>query len=189
MRTPGPILLASLALLSIAGCGRDATAPLAPAARVAAAGGLFTEIIPPAEDSVAPGYGGPCGGIEYERFEYDPATGTEYVVCADTTADTTTWRSDCPALEPGEAARPTCPTPPPPPPPTTQPAPTTTTPSQPAPTPPPPSPIVPQDSVESGYGSDPTGGIEYRDFEYEPDTGTEYVATPDTTPPPPAPKP
>lgn len=37
-------------------------------------------------DSVQAGYG--CestGGIEYECFEYEPCTGTEYVVCPDTT--------------------------------------------------------------------------------------------------------
>jgi hypothetical protein len=34
--------------------------------------------------------------------------------------------------------------------------------------------------VQSGYGSGSTGGLEYETFEYEPETGTEYVATPDT---------
>ena len=42
-------------------------------------------------------------------------------------------------------------------------------------------PPVPEDSVVGGYGSGPTGGIEYTEFEYEPETGTEYVVTPDTT--------
>ncbi|HEX6747038.1 MAG TPA: hypothetical protein VF092_07040 [Longimicrobium sp.] len=37
-----------------------------------------------------------------------------------------------------------------------------------------------EDSVISGYGSPATGGIEYETFEYDPATGTEYVATPDT---------
>ncbi len=50
------------------------------------------------------------------------------------------------------------------------------------------------DSVCAGYGSGSTGGIEYECFEYEPETGTEYVVTPDTNvtnppPPPPAPRP
>ncbi|HEX6370697.1 MAG TPA: hypothetical protein VF006_17375 [Longimicrobium sp.] len=50
------------------------------------------------------------------------------------------------------------------------------------------------DSVVAGYGCESTGGIEYECFEYDPCTGTEYVACPDTTtppppPPPPAPKP
>jgi hypothetical protein len=52
--------------------------------------------------------------------------------------------------------------------------------------------IAPEDSVCSGYGSGSTGGIEYECFEYEPETGTEYVVTPDTnvtTPPPPPPAP
>ncbi|HEU0014630.1 MAG TPA: hypothetical protein VFQ45_13155 [Longimicrobium sp.] len=57
-------------------------------------------------------------------------------------------------------------------------APTSPTP----PPPPPPGPTTPEDSVQSGYGSGSTGGIEYQNFEYEPETGTEYVATPDTTP-------
>ncbi|HEU0054607.1 MAG TPA: hypothetical protein VFQ39_15575, partial [Longimicrobium sp.] len=35
------------------------------------------------------------------------------------------------------------------------------------------------DSVSSGYGSESTGGIEYQQFEYDPETGTEYVATAD----------
>jgi hypothetical protein len=35
---------------------------------------------------VQAGYGnGSTGGIEYDRFEYDPETGTETVVTADTT--------------------------------------------------------------------------------------------------------
>jgi hypothetical protein len=49
---------------------------------------------------------------------------------------------------------------------------------------------ISSDSVCAGYGSGSTGGIEYECFEYEPETGTEYVVTPDTnetTPPPPAP--
>lgn len=39
---------------------------------------------------------------------------------------------------------------------------------------------VSSDSVVAGYGSCSTGGIEYQNFEYEPETGTEYVVTPDT---------
>ena len=38
------------------------------------------------------------------------------------------------------------------------------------------------DSVSAGYGSGSTGGLEYETFEYEPETGTEYAATCDTTP-------
>jgi len=38
------------------------------------------------------------------------------------------------------------------------------------------------DSVAAGYGSCCTGGLEYEEFEYESETGTEYVATCDTTP-------
>ena len=40
---------------------------------------------------------------------------------------------------------------------------------------------TPEDSVQAGYGCCPTGGIEYTEFEYDPATGTEYVATCDTT--------
>jgi len=51
----------------------------------------------------------------------------------------------------------------------------------PPPPPPPPTPIVPEDSVVGGYGSESTGGAEHLPFEYEPEAGTEYVVTPDTT--------
>jgi hypothetical protein len=49
------------------------------------------------------------------------------------------------------------------------------------PPPPPPPPPVPEDSVVGGYGSGSTGGLEYETFEYEPETQTEYVVTPDTS--------
>jgi hypothetical protein len=52
----------------------------------------------------------------------------------------------------------------------------------PAPAPPPPPSPTCYDSVYTGYGSGSTGGLEYESFEYEPETGTEYVATCDTTP-------
>jgi hypothetical protein len=50
-----------------------------------------------------------------------------------------------------------------------------------APTPPPPPPptTTESDSVQSGYGSESTGGIEYQEFEYDPETGTETVVTSD----------
>lgn len=40
------------------------------------------------------------------------------------------------------------------------------------------------DSVQSGYGTESTGGLEYESFEYDPETGTETVVTddPDATP-------
>jgi hypothetical protein len=55
------------------------------------------------------------------------------------------------------------------------------TPPPPTPPPPPPPPIVPEDSVVGGYGTESTGGTEHLPFEYEPETGTEYVVTPDTS--------
>ncbi|WP_325310628.1 multicopper oxidase domain-containing protein [Longimicrobium sp.] len=39
------------------------------------------------------------------------------------------------------------------------------------------------DSVQAGYGNDAQGGIQYDIFEYDPDTGTEYVATSDPNAP------
>ena len=66
----------------------DATAPAAPAAagapRLVLAVGVDTTTKRTCSDSVAAGYGNECtGGICYERFEYDPETGTEYVVTCD----------------------------------------------------------------------------------------------------------
>src|SRR5687767_13224984 len=51
----------------------------------------------------------------------------------------------------------------------------------PAPTPPPPPPPTPTetDSVQGGYGNESTGGIDYQEFEYDPETGTETVVTED----------
>ncbi|HEX2205349.1 MAG TPA: hypothetical protein VHG91_18715 [Longimicrobium sp.] len=43
-------------------------------------------------------------------------------------------------------------------------------------------PIEPEDSVCSGYGCEPTGGIGYECFEYDPATQTEYVCTDDPDP-------
>jgi hypothetical protein len=58
-------------------------------------------------DSVQAGYGCEAtGGIEYECFEYDPCTGTEYVVCPDTTT-----APPPPPPPPPPAPKPTSPTP------------------------------------------------------------------------------
>ena len=43
-------------------------------------------------------------------------------------------------------------------------------------------PVEPEDSVCSGYGCPPTGGIGYECFEYDPATQTEYVCTEDPDP-------
>ena len=49
-------------------------------------GGTSTLPYTASTDSVISGYGCEAtGGLEYECFEYDPCTGTEYVVCPDTT--------------------------------------------------------------------------------------------------------
>lgn len=103
-------------------------------------------------DSVQAGYGCPAtGGLEYECFEYEPCTGTEYVVCPDTTVN------DDPEFIG------------PPAPPKTG---STSGGSTGGTT-------APQDSVTSGYGNESTGGIDYDRFEYDPETGTEPVVTPD----------
>lgn len=166
MRTSRPILFAAAALALAAACNGDVTAPGGPTIAGSPATPSVAPLLstaPAEEDSVIGGYGCPStGGIDYLPFEYDPETGTEY--CA--TTDTTTAP----------------PPPPPPPPPTTSPAPTTTTTSPTTTTtttPPPPPPPTTQDSVVSGYGSDATGGIDYKVFEYDPDTRTEYVPTVD----------
>lgn len=131
MRTFRFVLLAS-AGLAFASCGRDVTAPDAATPGSPSSLSPFFAGATADTDSVIAGYG--CestGGLDYECFEYDPCTGTEYVVCPDTT---------------------TAPPPPPPPPP---PAPKPTSPTPTAPTP------TTRDSVISGYGSGGTGGIEY----------------------------
>lgn len=97
MRTPRPILLASAAaaVLLAAACSGDVTAPGSPTI----AGDETPEpTLSPffvvagrdttGTDSVIGGYGSnPCGGLDYHEFEYEPDTGTEYVVCPDTTVD------------------------------------------------------------------------------------------------------
>lgn len=150
-------LLAAAALAVTAACGRDVTAPGGPSV----AGPFFTAIDTTADpDSVIGGYGcEPTGGLDYRCFEYEPCTGTEYVVTPDTLCE----KREMETTEPRSLL-----------------SPTVTADTTPAPPPAPtPSPIVPQDSVIGGYGSGSTGGLEYDDFEYDPRTGTEYVATPD----------
>jgi hypothetical protein len=103
MRTPRPILLASAAaaMLIAAACNGDVTAPSSPTPVRPFFTAADTGV---SSDSIIAGYG--CettGGLDYECFEYDPCTGTEYVVCPDTT------------------------TPPPPPPPPSSPTPTSPT--------------------------------------------------------------
>ncbi|MBW3572621.1 MAG: hypothetical protein KY467_16075 [Gemmatimonadetes bacterium] len=114
MRTPRSVLLASLGVLAIAGCGREAATPVGP-------GALFSD-----SDSL---------------WRLDPA-------------DTTTWAGDCSTLESSEASYPTfCRD-------TTSSSTssyistaaiaTTKTDT-----------TVGEDSMQSGYGSPSTGGIEY----------------------------
>lgn len=97
MRTSRPILLASaaVAVLVAAACSRDADAPAGPTIAGVApspvAGLFLTSAVPDTtdRDSVIGGYGSnPCGGLDYVGFEYEPETGTEYVVCADSTGAT-----------------------------------------------------------------------------------------------------
>lgn len=90
MRAIRPILLASTAatVLVAAACSRDASAPVGPTiAGAPSVSPFFTAATDTtSSDSVIAGYG--ChatGGLEYECFEYEPCTGTEYVVCPDTT--------------------------------------------------------------------------------------------------------
>lgn len=123
-------------------------------------------------DSVIGGYGcNPTGGLDYPCFEYEPCTGTEYVVCPDTTVDDP---DPSPTPTPTPAPGPTSPTLAAPTTGTTSGSTTgTTSGSTPGGT-------TTQDSVQSGYGSGSTGGIDYDRFEYDPETGTEPVV-PDTT--------
>ena len=165
------ITIGAFATVAAAACAGAPTAP-EPAAQLPADalfsvdGGLTTT----ESDSVVGGYGTTgTGGLEYTCFEYDPATQTEYVVSDD--PDAMSKGMICTSTSEPEIASP----PPPPPAPT---GPSKYVAGSSGPTPPPP---APEDSVQSGYGSGSTGGIEYEGFEYEPETGTEYVATPDTT--------
>lgn len=153
--------IAAAALVISAACNGDVTAPGGPAV---GSGPSFTAIDTTADpDSVIGGYGcEPTGGLDYKCFEYEPCTGTEYVVTPDTTCE----KREMETTEPRSLL-----------------APTVTADTTPAPAPAPrASPIVPQDSVIGGYGSGSTGGLEYDDFEYDPETGTEYVTTPDRDP-------
>lgn len=96
LRRAGLVLGTLAAAWLAAACADSATAPAAPSAP-----SLTAAPVAP-EDSVCSGYGcPPTGGIEYECFEYDPATQTEYVCTEDpypggkgliSTGDTTTIR-------------------------------------------------------------------------------------------------
>lgn len=148
MRTPRPILLASAAaaLLVAAACSRDAATPASPTILGAASLSPFytagTDTT--STDSVVAGYGcSPTGGLDYQCFEYEPCTGTEYVVCPDTTTDdpspaptatasgTASTDSTSGGSTGGTSGGSTGGT------------------------------TTPEDSVQSGYGSGSTGGIEY----------------------------
>jgi hypothetical protein len=77
-------------VLFAAWCSRDVTAPGGPT--IAGSPNLSPLFSTAADttstDSVIGGYGcNPTGGLEYQCFEYEPCTGTEYVVCPDTTVD------------------------------------------------------------------------------------------------------
>ena len=88
---PGLALLpfAAACLVAAAACSRDVSGPADPATRPSDVRLTATETCSPA-DSVQSGYGCcPTGGIEYTEFEYDPATGTEYVPSCDTTGTQT----------------------------------------------------------------------------------------------------
>ncbi|HEX6040600.1 hypothetical protein [Longimicrobium sp.] len=170
MRTPRPILLASAAavVLLAAACSGDAASPAGPTtAGSSSVHPFFTAAADTTgTDSIIGGYGsGPCLPLD---FDYEPHTGTDYVVCPDTTTDSE------PGLLPTAPgpSRLTAPTPG-----TTTGGSTTGESSTGGST-------TTTDSVQAGYGNGSTGGIEYDRFEYDPETGTETVATPDTTPKP-----
>ena len=86
MRTPRPTLFATALLLAAACTDAAPDGPTIVGAPSPSIAPFFsTAPLPAEEDSVHAGYGGPCtGGLEYEVFEYDPETGTEYIVCSDT---------------------------------------------------------------------------------------------------------
>lgn len=155
-----PILLASAAaaVLVAAACSRDVTAPGGPTiagSPVSPVAGLFS-VSPTADttgtDSIIGGYGS-CGPAEYQSFEYDPATGTEYVVCSDSTGATRRLIAAGDTTPPPAPA----PTPAPKPVPAPAPAPAPAPVPKPAPTPTP----SPSDSVVAGYGNENTGGGSY----------------------------
>lgn len=148
MRTPRPLLLASAAtaVLVAAACSGDVAAPAASGITgVAAVIPFYSTTGDTADtDSVVAGYGNePCGHLD---FEYEPDTGTEYVVCPDTapapaaaprsllvtgaTSTGSTTSSDSTGSTSGGSTGSGGST-------------------------------TPQDSVQSGYGSGSTGGIDY----------------------------
>ncbi|HEX8245068.1 MAG TPA: hypothetical protein VF541_16275, partial [Longimicrobium sp.] len=65
----------------------DATSPTAPSTTTNTANGTMTTdavAVATESDSIQSGYGNDAqGGIQYDIFEYDPATGTEYVATSD----------------------------------------------------------------------------------------------------------
>jgi hypothetical protein len=150
----GLLLAPAAGLLALAACAGDATGP-----RPGAPSRDYTPTAP--EDSVISGYGNPgTGGLEYTCFEYEPETGTEYVATPDTTPSR--YELQCTS---------TTPLPPPPPPampagPGMLVAPVPLEPAE-------------SDSVVGGYGTPPTGGLDYTCFEYDPATSTEYVVSDD----------
>jgi len=114
--TPGLALIpfAVACLVAAAACSRDVSGPGNPAVLPSDVRWTATTATCTPEDSVQSGYGCcPTGGIEYTEFEYDPATGTEYVATCDTTATSTglTPTTTQPTPPPPTSPTPTSPTP------------------------------------------------------------------------------
>jgi hypothetical protein len=114
--TPGLALIpfAVACLVAAAACSRDVSGPGNPAVLPSDVRWTATTTTCTPEDSVQSGYGCcPTGGIEYTEFEYDPATGTEYVATCDTTATSKglTPTTSEPLPPPPTSPTPTSPTP------------------------------------------------------------------------------
>jgi hypothetical protein len=113
---PGLALLPfAAACLLAAACSNDVSGPGDPAARPSDVR-LAESTSTCSSDSIQAGYG--CcstGGIEYTEFEYDPATGTEYVATCDTTGTAPTTQptptTSTPLPPPPTSPTPTSPTP------------------------------------------------------------------------------
>lgn len=116
---PAGLLLIPLAAVCLvaAACSGDLAGPDGERRASARRGTATPDSGAACSDSVVAGYGNCCtGGLDYTTFEYDPATGTEYVCTEDRDTTCTGLVATCDTTF--------APPPPPPPPP---PAPTTTT--------------------------------------------------------------
>ena len=121
---PAGLLLIPFAAVCLvaAACSSDLAGPDGERRASARRGTAIPDSGVACSDSVVAGYGNCCtGGLDYTTFEYDPATGTEYVCSDDPAAACKGLVASCDTT----VASP----PPPPPPPPAPPAPPTTSPT------------------------------------------------------------